>query len=108
MVPVVIPNSTSIAYNMVGRKDPLIDTSLVNGAHESNGACSKDANVFDYPNHCLGKPKPIRIILIGAGVTGIAAVKIFREVFKDGTVELVIYEKNHDVTGTWLENRYPG
>jgi cation diffusion facilitator CzcD-associated flavoprotein CzcO len=23
-------------------------------------------------------------------------------------VDLVIYEKNHDVGGTWLENRYPG
>jgi cation diffusion facilitator CzcD-associated flavoprotein CzcO len=23
-------------------------------------------------------------------------------------VELVIYEKNADIGGTWLENRYPG
>ena len=23
-------------------------------------------------------------------------------------VEHVIYEKNHDIGGTWLENRYPG
>jgi cation diffusion facilitator CzcD-associated flavoprotein CzcO len=46
--------------------------------------------------------------MIGAGVTGIAAVKLFRDAFPDKDVEFVIYEKNHDITGTWLENRYPG
>lgn len=25
-----------------------------------------------------------------------------------GFVDLTIYEKNQDVGGTWLENRYPG
>ena len=24
------------------------------------------------------------------------------------TIDLIIYEKNADVGGTWLENRYPG
>ncbi|KAL7943775.1 hypothetical protein V8C42DRAFT_100833 [Trichoderma barbatum] len=56
----------------------------------------------------LGQPRPIRVVVIGAGVGGIAAVKIFREMFKDRPTTLVIYEKNHDVGGTWLENRYPG
>jgi hypothetical protein len=49
----------------------------------------------------------IRIIVVGAGLSGIAAVKLFQDTFKDSAVELVIYEKNHYVTGTWLENRYP-
>jgi cation diffusion facilitator CzcD-associated flavoprotein CzcO len=46
--------------------------------------------------------------MVGAGLTGIGAVKIFKETFPNSEVELVIYEKNSDVTGTWLENRYPG
>ncbi|KAH8816619.1 hypothetical protein F5884DRAFT_873328 [Xylogone sp. PMI_703] len=56
----------------------------------------------------LGKPRPIRVIVVGAGISGIAAVKIFKERFKDLPATLVLYEKNHDVGGTWLENRYPG
>lgn len=66
------------------------------------------SDAYIYPNHYMGKRRPIRIILIGAGLTGIASVKIFKDMFKQDGVELVIYEKNHDVTGTWLENRYPG
>jgi len=29
-------------------------------------------------------------------------------VLTDYSVEHVIYEKNEDIGGTWLENRYPG
>jgi cation diffusion facilitator CzcD-associated flavoprotein CzcO len=46
--------------------------------------------------------------MVGAGISGIGAVKLFKETFPNRDVELVIYEKNADVTGTWLENRYPG
>ncbi|EXJ84595.1 hypothetical protein A1O3_05265 [Capronia epimyces CBS 606.96] len=67
-----------------------------------------DSSTYQYPKHHLGKKRPLRLILIGAGITGIAAVKIYKETFPDRDVEMVIYEKNADVTGTWLENRYPG
>lgn len=56
----------------------------------------------------IGQPRPVRVVIIGAGIGGIAAVKLFRETFQDRPATLVIYEKNHDVGGTWLENRYPG
>jgi cation diffusion facilitator CzcD-associated flavoprotein CzcO len=46
--------------------------------------------------------------MVGCGVTGIAAVKLYKDAFPEREVELVIYEKNDDITGTWLENRYPG
>lgn len=48
------------------------------------------------------------MVMVGAGVTGIAATKLYKDFFPDRDVEFVIYEKNHDITGTWLENRYPG
>ena len=63
---------------------------------------------YHYPSQVLGKPRPIRIIIIGCGISGIAAVKLFRERFLEQPVQLAIYEKNDDVGGTWLENRYPG
>lgn len=65
-------------------------------------------NGYHYQSQYLGQPRPVRVIIIGAGLSGIAAVKIFKERFSGKAVEIVIYEKNEDVTGTWLENRYPG
>ena len=50
--------------------------------------------------------RPIRIICIGAGISGIITAVRFPQRLKN--FELVIYEKNSDVSGTWLENRYPG
>lgn len=54
----------------------------------------------------LGAPKHLRIICIGAGVSGINLLRTLRLNLQD--YEAVIYEKNEDVGGTWFENRYPG
>lgn len=40
-------------------------------------------------------------------MSGILIAIKLREAFKDN-VDIAIFEKNHDVGGTWLENRYPG
>jgi cation diffusion facilitator CzcD-associated flavoprotein CzcO len=63
---------------------------------------------YQYPESWLGQPRPVKVVVVGAGISGIAAVKIFKEHLADVPVKLTIYEKNHDVGGTWLENRYPG
>jgi len=63
---------------------------------------------YKYAQRFLGQGRPLRIVMVGAGVTGIAAVKLYKDMFPERDVEFVIYEKNHDITGTWLENRYPG
>lgn len=50
--------------------------------------------------------RKLKILTIGAGFSGILlAYKIQKHC---QNVEHVIYEKNADVGGTWLENRYPG
>jgi hypothetical protein len=79
---------------------PSAVTNSTNGDHKSSP--------YHHANQYLREPKPMRIIVIGAGISGIAAVKLFKEKFAGQPVELVLYEKNHDVGGTWLENRYPG
>jgi hypothetical protein len=71
-----------------------------------NGDAHKSS--YKYPQRYLGQARSIRIVMVGAGVTGIAAVKLYKDTFPEREVEFVIYEKNHDITGTWLENRYPG
>lgn len=46
-----------------------------------------------------------RIAIIGAGMSGIAAVVKLR---KAGYNDITVYEKSDEVGGTWRENRYPG
>ena len=50
----------------------------------------------------------LRIIHIGAGASGICFSKFYQDQLADQNVAIQLYEKNHDVGGTWLENRYPG
>jgi cation diffusion facilitator CzcD-associated flavoprotein CzcO len=48
----------------------------------------------------------MRVVVIGAGFSGIyLGVRIPQRL---RNIDLVIYEKNDDVGGTWYENRYPG
>lgn len=53
------------------------------------------------------RPKPptgFKVLVIGAGLTGIvAAIKL-----AEAGYDHVVIEKNPDVGGTWWENRYPG
>lgn len=46
-----------------------------------------------------------KIAIIGAGMSGIAAVVKFR---KAGYTDLTVFEKSDRVGGTWRENTYPG
>lgn len=48
--------------------------------------------------------REMRVVVIGAGMSGIAAAHRLRQ----AGVEVTIFEKNDDVGGTWLENSYPG
>ena len=50
--------------------------------------------------------RPIRLVCVGAGAAGLQIAHKAEHFLED--VEVQIYEKNHDVGGTWLENRYPG
>ena len=73
-----------------------------------NGIATIDRTDEPYvvsPDH-IHKRRPLRIICIGAGIAGIAAAHKYQRRLSD--VSFSIYEKNHDVGGTWLENRYPG
>lgn len=48
----------------------------------------------------------IRLICVGAGAAGLQIAYKGERLLKD--VEIQIYDKNSDIGGTWLENRYPG
>lgn len=54
----------------------------------------------------INQPRPLKVIYIGAGISGILAAIKFRQSVP--TIDLVLYEKNPELGGTWYENRYPG
>lgn len=56
----------------------------------------------------IDQARPLKVIYIGAGISGIDAAIQFPKYVPGQNLELVIYEKNADVGGTWFENRYPG
>jgi hypothetical protein len=47
--------------------------------------------------------RPIKVICIGGGLSGILTAIRFPQ--RIPNLELVIYEKNEDIGGTWFENR---
>lgn len=50
--------------------------------------------------------RKLKVICIGAGASGLLlAYKVQRHF---DNFDLVVYEKNEDVSGTWFENKYPG
>ncbi|KAI0741361.1 FAD/NAD-P-binding domain-containing protein [Daedaleopsis nitida] len=61
---------------------------------------------FDLGDFCIDEYRPIRVAVIGAGISGIVAGVRFPE--KIPNVQLVIYEKDSGVGGTWFQNKYPG
>lgn len=54
----------------------------------------------------VDEARPLRIVVIGAGISGILAC--IRFVQRIPNLDLCIYDKNPDIGGTWFENRYPG
>ncbi|OTA70164.1 FAD/NAD(P)-binding domain-containing protein [Hypoxylon sp. EC38] len=54
----------------------------------------------------LGTARKVRIVTIGAGVSGINMIRALRKHVTN--YEHVVYEKNPKIGGTWFENRYPG
>jgi cation diffusion facilitator CzcD-associated flavoprotein CzcO len=50
--------------------------------------------------------RKIRVVIIGAGISGIALYVRLRQYVPNATI--TIFEKNPGLGGTWYENRYPG
>jgi hypothetical protein len=67
---------------------------------------NQDFDGYRIEEHPIFEKRPIRMICVGAGAAGLQVAYKAEKVLKN--VKLQIYEKNHDVGGTWLENRYPG
>ena len=54
----------------------------------------------------LHDERPLKIICIGAGASGLLLAYKLQRSFE--RFELALYEKNNAISGTWHENKYPG
>lgn len=52
----------------------------------------------------FGHERPIRVIHVGAGISGICMAKFLPQMLNNAS--LVCYDMNNDIGGTWLENRH--
>jgi hypothetical protein len=50
--------------------------------------------------------RKLKVLTIGAGLSSIQMAYMIQKYCQN--VELVVYEKNAEIGGTWYENRYPG
>lgn len=77
--------------------------------NQANGNTILNADLSKLPplwNHRVDDYRPMKVICIGAGFSGIVAGIRMPEHIPN--LDFTIYEKNPDVGGTWYENRYPG
>ena len=74
---------------------------MSNTPQKSNGHLPA-FSLGDFP---IDTPRPLKVIVIGTGFSGIAAgIRFLQRV---SNVQLTIYDKNDGIGGTWWSNRYP-
>ncbi|EMC94065.1 hypothetical protein BAUCODRAFT_36536 [Baudoinia panamericana UAMH 10762] len=97
------PQSNNIYVN-----PDVDDIELNRETAERDGAFipETDSTGYRIREEPYGTKRPIRVVLMGAGASTLNFLKKAEEQMQN--LKITVYEKNHDVGGTWLENRYPG
>ncbi|KAK0632553.1 hypothetical protein B0T14DRAFT_560233 [Immersiella caudata] len=71
-----------------------------------NGANGGPRERFTLKQEPVENLRPLRVVVVGAGFSGIAAAIRIPERLRN--VDLTVYEKNDGVGGVWWLNKYPG
>ncbi|KAI1149131.1 hypothetical protein F4825DRAFT_469424 [Nemania diffusa] len=82
---------------------PFIDEKL-----DSDDSSYQVPGEYIIPESLLGTRRPIKVIVIGFGFSGIHLSYILGKQTKNSNITLQFYEKNPGLGGTWFENSYPG
>lgn len=89
--------------------DPHVDdVALDNPTAERDGYLipDRDESGYQIREQLYGTKREVRVIIMGAGASTLNFLKKAEEQMEN--IKITVYEKNYDVGGTWLENRYPG
>jgi 4-hydroxyacetophenone monooxygenase len=82
----------------------LIDLAVGEPVPQEYGPMTAEDMGFDAPAAPTAPRSDFRVVVIGAGVSGmLAAIQL-----AEAGIDHVVLEKNADIGGTWLENAYPG
>lgn len=77
--------------------------SLEPEAHLKSDSVPRSA--FEIREEPIHTRRPLRVACLGAGYSGILLGIIWNQRMQNRNASLVIYERNNDLGGTWLENR---
>lgn len=66
---------------------------------------SAPRSAFEIREEPIHTRRPLRVACLGAGYSGILLGIIWNQRMQNRNASLVIYERNSDLGGTWLENR---
>lgn len=80
------------------------DLKLPNGTGQPS-SCQTSGAKFEVKEASVENLRPMRVVVIGAGFSGIYLNIRFKEWLRN--VNFITYERNKDIGGTWFENRYP-
>ena len=81
---------------------PNTQTAPSNIAKTFDDAVKSTYRIIERP---IGSRRPLRVVCMGAGYSGLMMAIMFNEKMKNSNATLAVYEKNEDIGGTWLENR---
>ncbi|PPQ63112.1 hypothetical protein CVT24_005823 [Panaeolus cyanescens] len=107
--------TADLAYYLTDRDDsPYLSRSKERKIFSKSGTVNREtlttATLYNIEHPRLSKPihdeRFVKVICLGAGLSGLILAYKLRRSFEN--FELVIYEKNEEVGGTWFENTYPG
>lgn len=62
--------------------------------------------MYESSDAAIGETRRIRVVCLGAGYSGLMMAIAVREKLSAEDLDFQVYEKNADLGGTWLLNRY--
>jgi hypothetical protein len=81
------------------RDEPIVD-------YDGPPAPEADASGYKIREQPYGTRRKVRVVIMGAGASSLNFFKKAEDEMHN--LDITCYEKNNDIGGTWLENRYPG
>lgn len=91
-----------LAHWLLGEKHGEAHLPLL--AEEVATAAGTDLRAPAWHKQQLAPGVPFRVVVVGAGLSGLLAAHRLTQ----AGVDVTVVEKNPDVGGTWYDNRYPG
>lgn len=77
--------------------------SVADEGHDGSNHSGQINDGYTVTEARLGTPRHLRVVMVGAGASGLNMARHMALHMEN--YDLVIYEKNADVGGTWFENR---